>query len=59
MDVDLDAKAAEQDKFTVAATADVKLKADSGYTSHETARVSADQWTRICGILAEPNEATT
>lgn len=38
------------------ATVNVHLSADSGYTSHETSRISADQWGRICAIL---NEATT
>ena len=32
----------------------VSLSSDSGYDSVETARVSPDQWIRICSILAEP-----
>lgn len=40
-----------QDDREPCATATLKLKADSGYESEETHRVSADQWGRICAIL--------
>jgi hypothetical protein len=35
------------------ATVVVKLTADSGYTATGTERISADQWGRICAIMAE------
>ena len=35
------------------ATLSMKLKADSGYESTETHRVSPDQWSRICAIANE------
>lgn len=38
------------------ATIIATLKADSGYSSNETHRISADQWSRIVAIM---NEATT
>ncbi len=37
------------------ATIIATLKADSGYSSTETYRISADQWSRIVAIM---NEAT-
>jgi hypothetical protein len=33
------------------ATLSLQLKADSGYTSKETTRISVDQWTKIQEIL--------
>ena len=36
-----------------AATITAKLTADSGYTSTETHRISADQWGRIVAIMNE------
>lgn len=36
-----------------AAMISVKLTADSGYECSQSARVSADQWSRICAILDE------
>ena len=35
------------------ATMSLELKADSGYASKETHRVSADQWSRIVAISNE------
>jgi hypothetical protein len=35
------------------ATVVVKLTADSGYTAKVTKRINADQWGRICAIMAE------
>jgi hypothetical protein len=51
----LRAAGAFERKATITAT----LKADSGYSSTETHRISADQWARICGILAEPPATPT
>ena len=39
------------------ATLTITLKADSGYDATQTARVSADQWGRICAIMDEPARA--
>lgn len=42
-------------KHEKAATVVLRMKADSGYSSEETHRISADQWSRIVAIANEPD----
>ena len=46
------ASAAEQDPTEKAATITAQLAADSGYTAMQKGRISAEQWGKICAVIA-------
>ena len=51
-------KRTDDEEDTLSATLGIRLRADSGYASDETHRISLSQWGRICEVLYERCEQT-